>query len=147
MKQFNTFLRKEFAHVLRDRKTLLILFGMPIMQILIFGFALTNEVKNSKIVVVDNAKDLMSQQLITKIEASNYFEIEKSMMSAKEIEAAFKEGVIKMAIVFPSGFESDLAHENKAQIQLIADASDPNTASTLTNYVSNIIQGYQSDLE
>jgi ABC-2 type transport system permease protein len=147
MKQFNTFLRKEFAHVLRDRKTLLILFGMPIMQILIFGFALTNEVKNSKIVVVDNAKDLMSQQLITQIEASNYFEIEKSMMSAKEIEAAFREGVIKMAIVFPAGFESDLAHENKAQVQLIADASDPNTASTLTNYVSNIIQGYQSDLE
>jgi ABC-2 type transport system permease protein len=147
MKQFTTFLRKEFAHVLRDRKTLLILFGMPIMQILIFGFALTNEVKNSKIVIVDYAKDVASQQLITKIEASNYFEIERSMLSAKEIEAAFKEGVIKMAIVFPSAFESDLSHENKAQVQLIADASDPNTANTLTNYVSNIIQDYQHNLE
>jgi ABC-2 type transport system permease protein len=147
MKQFTTFLRKEFAHVLRDRKTLLILFGMPIMQILIFGFALTNEVKNSKIVVVDNAKDLASQQLITKIEASHYFEIEKAMMNAKEIENAFKEGVIKMAIVIPENFESDLSHQNKAQVQLIADASDPNTANTLTNYVSSIIQDYQSHLE
>ena len=66
MKQFITFLKKEFAHVLRDRKTLLILFGMPIVQILIFGFALTNEVKNSKIVIVDNAKDIVI--------AKNYFE-------------------------------------------------------------------------
>src|SRR5687767_6585399 len=127
MKQFITFLRKEFAHVLRDRKTLLILFGMPIMQILIFGFALTNEVKNSKIVVVDYAKDPTSQQVISKIEASRYFEIERSMMSADEIEGAFQEGRIKMAVVFPAGFNNDLYHQNKAQVQIIADASDPNT--------------------
>jgi ABC-2 type transport system permease protein len=57
MKQFIAFVRKEFYHVLRDRKTLLILFGMPLVQILIFGFALTNEVKDTQIIVVDNAKD------------------------------------------------------------------------------------------
>jgi ABC-2 type transport system permease protein len=147
MKQFVTFLKKEFAHVLRDKKTLLILFGMPIMQILIFGFALTNEVKNSKIVIVDNAKDIASQQIIAKIEASRYFEIEKSMMSANEIEAAFREGIIKVAIIFPTGFNNELLHENKAQIQIIADASDPNTANTLTNYVSTVIQDYQKELD
>ena len=147
MKQFITFLKKEFAHVLRDKKTLLILFGMPIMQILIFGFALTNEVKNAKIVIVDNAKDIATQQIIAKIEASRYFEIEKSMMSAKEIEAAFREGIIKVAIIFPDGFNNDLLHQNKAQIQIIADASDPNTANTLTNYVSSVIQDYQKDLD
>ena len=97
MKKFITFLRKEFAHVLRDRKTLLILFGMPIMQIMIFGFALTNEVKNSKIVIVDNSKDISSQKIISKIEASKYFEIENAMMSAAQIEEAFQKGVIKMA--------------------------------------------------
>jgi ABC-2 type transport system permease protein len=147
MKQFVTFLRKEFAHVLRDRKTLLILFGMPIMQILIFGFALTNEVKNSKIVVVDYARDPASQNIISKIEASRYFEIENSVMGAKQIEDAFQQGVIKMAVVFPAGFSKDLLHQNKAQIQVIADASDPNTANTLTNYLSTIIQEYQSDLD
>jgi ABC-2 type transport system permease protein len=147
MHQFITFLKKEFAHVLRDRKTLLILFGMPIMQILIFGFALTNEVKNSKIVVVDYANDDASQQLISRIEASRYFEIQKSMMGASQIESAFQEGAIKMAIVFPAGFNNDLHHQNKAQVQLIADASDPNTANTLTNYMSTIIQDYQNDLE
>lgn len=133
--------------MLRDRKTLLILFGMPIMQILIFGFALTNEVKNSKIVVVDYANDDASHQLISRIEASRYFEIQKSMMSASQIESAFQEGAIKMAIVFPAGFSNDLHHQNKAQVQLIADASDPNTANTLTNYMSTIIQDYQSDFE
>jgi ABC-2 type transport system permease protein len=146
MKQFFTFVKKEFLHVLRDRKTLFILFGMPVVQILIFGFALTNEVKNSNIVIVDYAKDVASQNIITKIEASRYFQIERSLSGRKELEAAFKSGTIKLAIVFPEGFSNDLLHQNKAQIQVIADASDPNTATTLTNYVTAIINDYQAEL-
>jgi len=146
MRQFTSFVRKEFLHVLRDRKTLLILFGLPIVQILIFGFALTNEVKNSKIVIVDYAKDNLSQQLITKIESSRYFEIEKSLMNHKEIEIAFKTGKIKMAIVFPENFAHSLLHENKAQLQVITDATDPNQATTLANYVSAIVTEYQQEL-
>lgn len=147
MKQFLTFVKKEFLHVLRDKKTLLILFGMPVVQILIFGFALTNEVKNSQIVVVDYAKDIASQQIITKIEASRYFEIRKSLAGSKELEAAFRTGEIKMAVIFPEGFNNQLLHQNKAQIQVLADASDPNNATTLTNYVSSIINDYQTELK
>jgi ABC-2 type transport system permease protein len=143
MKQILTFIRKEFKHVLRDRKTLLILFGMPVVQILIFGFALSNEVNNSRIVVADYARDLNSQQLITKLEASHYFDIEKSLLGPEAIHDAFKEGTIKMAIVFPAGFGAALLHEHKAQVQLITDASDPNTATTLSNYATAIIQDYQ----
>lgn len=146
MKQFTTFVKKEFLHVLRDRKTLLILFGLPIVQILIFGFALTNEVKNSKIVIADYAKDPSSQELISKIEASQYFEIERFLMSHDEIEDAFRAGKIKMAVVFPENFSHDLLHENKAQIQIITDATDPNQANTLTNYVSSIVADYQLEL-
>ncbi len=146
MKQFITFVKKEFAHVLRDRKTLLILFGLPVVQIMIFGFALTNEVKNSKIIIVDYAKDIASQQITAKIEASRYFEIEKSVMNPKEISNAFKEGKIKLAVVFPENFNHDLFHQNKSAIQIIADASDPNIANTLTNYLSAIIMDYQSEL-
>ncbi len=141
--QFVAFLRKEFRHVLRDRKTLLILFGLPVVQILIFGFALTNEVKNSKIIVVDYAKDIASQQITNKINASSYFEIEQSVMDHRQIEEAFKKGKIKMAIVFPGNFNEELLHTNKAQIQVIADASDPNTANTLTNYVTSILRDYE----
>lgn len=146
MKQFITFVRKEFAHVLRDRKTLFILFGMPVMQILIFGFALTNEIKNSGIVVVDQAKDGASRAIITKIEASRYFEIEKTGLTGKDLESAFREGRVKAAVVFPAGFYESLLHQNKAQVQVIADASDPNTANMLTNYLSSIIQDYQPQL-
>ncbi len=146
MKQLIIFIKKEFYHVLRDRKTLLILFGMPVIQILIFGFALTNEVKNAKIVIVDQAKDVASQQLIAKIGSSRYFEIENALMDPKQIETAFKEGKIKLAVVFPLNFNSDLLHQKKVQVQVLADASDPNNATTLTNYVSSIIQDYQAEL-
>jgi ABC-2 type transport system permease protein len=146
MKQLITFVKKEFLHVLRDRKTLLILFGLPVVQILIFGFALTNEVKNSSILIVDHAKDITTQELITKIEASRYFEIEKSLMSPNEIEAAFKTGKIKMSVVFPENFGHDLMHENKAQLQVILDSTDPNQATTLTNYISSIVADYQLEL-
>lgn len=145
MNQFLSFVKKEFLHVFRDRKTLLMLFGLPIVQIVLFGFALTNEIKNSKITVVDYAKDLTSQELITKIAASNYFDIEKSTLGPKEIEKAFKEGKIKLVVIFPNNFGSDLQHLKKAQIQVLADASDPNTATTLTSYVSNIVADYQKE--
>ncbi len=146
MKQFAIFVKKEFAHVLRDRKTLLILFGMPVMQILIFGFALTNEVKNSAIVVVDYAQDEASQQLISRIEASRYFEVNKAAIDHHQIEESFKQGNVKLALIFPQNFEADLMHQNKTQVQIITDATDPNTANTLTNYMTAIIQDYQADI-
>ncbi len=146
MKQLFTFVKKEFYHVLRDRRTLLILFGLPVVQILIFGFALTNEVKNSKILIIDHARDIASQEITTKIEASHYFDIEQSLLADQELEQAFREGKIKMAIVIPAQFNHDLLHENKASIQVILDASDPNTANTLTNYISSIILDYQSQI-
>ena len=75
--QLSTFVKKEFLHVFRDSKTLLMLFGMPVTLILLFGFALTNEIKNTKIVVCDYSKDVVSNEIIRKIGASNNFEIEK----------------------------------------------------------------------
>lgn len=122
------------------------LFGMPIVQILLFGFALTNEIKNSKIVVCDYAKDISSQRIINQLEASKHFEVEKTILSHRDIEAAFKSGKIKLVVVFPDKFNDDLLHLNKAQVQVIADASDPNTANTLTNYVSQILMDYQMEL-
>lgn len=146
MKQFITFVKKEFYHVFRDSKTLLMLFGLPIVMITLFGFALTNEIKNSKIVVCDYAKDISSKRIIDQLEASTNFEIEKSLLSHFEIESAFKSGKIKLAVVFPANFNNNLMHLNKAQIQIIADASDPNTASTLSSYVTSIINNYQMEL-
>jgi ABC-2 type transport system permease protein len=146
MKQFFIFVRKEFYHVFRDKKTLLLLFGMPIAQIILFGFALTNEIKDSKVVICDYAKDEASRQIVERIRESNSFEIEESILDHKSIEKSFKRGEVGLAIVIPNGFNVDLSHQNHAQIQLIADASDPNTATTLTNYATSIIRGYQMEL-
>lgn len=130
----------------RDPKTLLLLFGMPIAQIILFGFALTNEIKNSRIVVCDYTNDAASHRIIDKLAASDNFIIDRRLMSHTDIEKAFKSGTIKLAVNFPPHFYDDLTHLNKAQVQIIADASDPNTANTLTSYATNIIMSYQEEL-
>ncbi len=145
MKQFRSFIRKEFYHILRDRRTLFILLGMPVIQIIIFGFALTNEVTNSKYAVLDNAKDIVSQKLIQRIEASQYFEGATRLYSYDDIAKAFRKGAIKIAIVIPPHFAEDLGQLHTAQVQLVADASDPNVANTLVNYASAIINDFQQN--
>src|SRR5882757_8665166 len=99
MKQLLTFIRKEFLHVFRDRKTLLMLFGLPIAQIVLFGFALSNEIKNSQIAVVDYSRDAVTTRIIAKIAGSPYFKIQRSLASADELQAAFKKGNIRMAVL------------------------------------------------
>lgn len=143
MKQFKAFVKKEFHHILRDKRTMFILLGMPIVQIIIFGFALTNEVKNAQIAVLDNSKDINTNAIIQELNASRYFDVRSNLYSYHDVEAAFRQGNIKLAVVFPQHFGSDLDHFNKAQVQLVADASDPNVANTLTNYANSIIRDYQ----
>lgn len=144
--QFTAFIRKEFLHVFRDSKTLLMLFGLPVVMIVLFGFAVTNEIKNANIVICDYSKDDATRQIISKFQASNQFNVQQSLMSHEQIEEEFKKGEVKLAVVFPSNFNNDLLHNNSAQVQLISDASDPNTATTLVNYANIIIMDYQKEL-
>ena len=140
MKRFLSFVRKEFYHVLRDRKTLLLLLGLPVAQIILFGFALTNEIKQSKTAILDLAQDEVSNRLTEQIAASDHFKIENILFSEADLERTFQEGKIKTAIIFPAKLASDLLHFNASEIQVIADASDPNTGKALSSYLSIIIQ-------
>lgn len=144
MNRFLAFIKKEFRHILRDRRTLLILFGMPVMQVLLFGFVLTNEIKNAAIAVLDPSKDSESIALLNKLTSSGYFRLEKNLTSAEDLEPAFRRGKIKMAVVFPDNFSQKL-QTGEAQLQLIGDASDPNTATTLVNYANAIIADFQQE--
>lgn len=144
MKQLLVFIKKEFLHVFRDRKSLLMLFGLPITQIVLFGFALSNEIRESNVVIADYSKDEVTTLLTEKIQASRYFEVTESLQSATQLEAAFKKGTIKMAIIFPSKFSEHLLRDNKATIQVIADASDPNQATAITTYLNQIITDYNN---
>lgn len=143
MNRFAAFIKKEFRHILRDRRTLLILFGMPVVQVLLFGFVLTNEIKNASIAVLDPSKDAASIGLTQQLLSSGYFHLEKNLSAASELEPAFREGKIKLALVFPPDFAGTLAHGGRAQVQLIGDATDPNTATTLINYANAIVLDWQ----
>ncbi len=132
--------------MLRDRRTVFILFGMPIIQIVIFGFALTNEVKNSRIAILDNSKDEATRAIIHQLEGSRYFDIVDNLSSYADLEPTFQKGQIRMAVVFPPQFQESLLHTNSASIQLIADATDPNVANTLTTYAAAVIMDYQNNI-
>lgn len=146
MKQLFSFIHKEFHHILRDKPTIMILLLMPVIQILLFGFALSNEVKNTDVVVLAPKVDNETHRIIDRMNASDYFNIVGMVYNTDEIENAFKEGRAKLAMVFENNFSENLKHNGKAHIQLIADASDANTAKTFTFYASNIISNSQKDL-
>ena len=122
-----------------------ILFGMPIAQIMLFGFAITNEVNNVKIAIFDQSKDVETQQIINKISASSYFDIQQEIRSEAEIESVFKKGKVKAVLVFEKDFSKKLQTQNIGKVQVISDATDPNMANTISNYISSILQNYSQE--
>ena len=146
MKRFLGFVKKEFYHLLRDKRTMLILFGMPVAQILIFGYAITNEIKDVKIAILDQSKDSVTREITTKILSSGYFLLEQNLSDLNEIETYFKQGKIKEVIVFEPDFAKKLEKEGTANIQLLADASDANTANFIVNYTSGIVYKYVAEM-
>lgn len=146
MKQLYSFIRKEFLHILRDRTTVMILLLMPVIQIILFGFALSQEVKNTPVAVVVNTNDASTQKLIDRIDASEYFDVIKLVHNTDEINIAFRDGKAKLVMVFEDHFSENLKHSGVAHVQLIADATDPNAASSFTFYATNIINAYQQEL-
>ncbi len=140
------FIQKEAKHVLRDTRSLLILLGLPVVMMTLFGFALSNEVKNSRFVVVNPAPDSETTALIARLDHSSYFTFAGIVSSEKEIEAAFQQGDAQLAFVFPAGFDRELQRSHRVQLRIVADASDPNTANTITNYARVIIGQHQSEL-
>ncbi|WP_026978705.1 ABC transporter permease [Flavobacterium tegetincola] len=145
MKRFIGFVRKEFYHIFRDKRSMFILFGMPIAQIMLFGFAITNEINNVKIAVLDKSKDTETQKIIQKISNSTYFDIEQELSSESQIEAVFKRGKVKAVLVFENDFIKQLQTEKNAKVQVITDATDPNIANTISNYVTAMLQNYMQD--
>lgn len=144
MKVFFAFIRKEFWHVLRDRRSLVILLGMPVVMMLIFGFALSNEVKNSAVAVLDFAGDEVSGEILHRLEASRYFEVTHRLNRFEDLEDLFRENKVRLGLIFPPGLKADLSGE--AEVQLIGNAVDPNSTNTSMQYLRAIIADYQEEL-
>ena len=146
MKQFLSFIRKEFYHIFRDPRTMMILLGMPIVQIILFGFAISTEVKNTQVAIYDPSKDISTLRIIDRLNASEYFSVERIIDNPNDIQEVFREGKVSLVIIFNDNFNESLLHTGEAAIQIIADATDPNQATAITSYASNIINSYQQEL-
>ncbi len=146
MKAFGAFIRKEYYHIIRDPRSLLILIGMPIVQVILFGFAITNEIVDAKISILDKSKDAVTQEISNKILSTKYFLLSEYLEDSKQIAQSFKKGEIKLALVFEDGFAEKLHKNENPSIQIITDATDPNTAATLSNYISRILVDYQGQI-
>ncbi len=142
MTQLLSFIKKEFLHIFRDPRTMMILFGIPISQLLIFGTVIKNEIKDVHIAIYDQAKDETTQQITNKLLSSGYFILDENLTNTDGIDEIFKKGKVKEVIVFESNFAQKLVKEGSASMQLIADATDPNMARLVTSYTKAIVNDY-----
>ena len=134
MRQFVSFIIKETRHILRDQRTMLILFGMPIVLMLLFGFAITNDVKDVRTVVVTSQMDHQTRQAVDRLAASEYFVITATVSSPREAERMIRHQQADLAVVFAKDFAS-----KKSGVQLMVDTSDPNMAQQWTAYAQQVI--------
>ena len=141
MKQFISFVIKEAKHILRDRRTMLILFGMPVVLMLLFGFAISTDVKDVRTIVVTSQTDHRTQAAVERLAQSEYFTITQTARTPQEAERIIRSQKADMAVVFANGFAS-----KKGGVQFIVDGSDPNMAQQWTNYAQQVIVNPQSSL-
>lgn len=134
MRQFVSFIIKEAKHILRDRRTMLILFGLPVVLMLLFGFAITNDVKDVRTVIVTSQMDHQTRQAVDRLAASEYFIITATVSSPGEAELLLRHQRADLAVVFGKDFAS-----KKSGVQLMVDTSDPNMAQQWTAYAMSIL--------
>ncbi len=144
MKQFWAFIKIEFFHIFRDRRTMLILLGMPVLQIILFGFAITTELNHSRVAVLDPSKDAFTTRITERIDENRYFSVVKELSSASDIETVFRHDEADIVVAFTPDFDANLS-TGEAGIQLVVDATDPNTGNMMAGYVQGIVgQALQS---
>ena len=141
--QFLSFIRKELLHIFRDSRTMLMLWALPMAQLIIFGFAITTEINNISFVVLDQSQNTFSRQIIGKLTGNRYFSFHANLNTLEDVETFFQSGKAKLALIIPAGFSNDSFHTRTGDLQLLVDASDPNEASTIINYTQQIITNNQ----
>jgi len=142
MNSFRGFVTKEFKQIYRDKRTLVVLFGMPVIMMVLFGFAIRNEIDGAQIGILDLSKDEVTRTITQKLEASKSFQVRVYLENYDEVEGLFRQGDIKEIVVFEPGFQEKLVRKNVANIQIITDATDPNLANLVQSYTSNVVRDY-----
>lgn len=137
-KTLKSIIQKEFKHIMRDRQTVVILFLMPMLMLFLYGYAITLEMKNIKTAVVDLSKSPQSRAFTENLLANNFFKITATDVPYENFESLFQNRTAQCIIVIPKDFSQTLAQEPQTKIQLLIDASDPNAANFINNYLNVI---------
>jgi ABC-2 type transport system permease protein len=145
VRAFLGFVRKETLHLLRDRQTLAILILFPVVQVLIFGFAVRTDVRDIAIAIVDPTPDVATTELRERIDASDRFHIAYLASSAHGLDLQFRHGTIRQALVLPTDVERRLGRGDSLPVQLLTDGSDPNTGGIMQGYATAIVQRWYRD--
>lgn len=138
MNQFNSFVIKETKHIMRDRRTMLILFGMPVVMMLVFGFAITTDIKDVKVAIVTSSMDSRTQQVVHSLDASGNFIVTHTVGTTKEAKQLLSDNKVNMAIAFSPDFGNN-RYSGQAGVQFIADYTDPNIAEQQVSYAQQIV--------
>lgn len=146
MRRFISFVHKEFCHILRDWRTMLILLVYPVVLIVLFGYAVTTEVKNVRVAVLDLSHDAVTSKICGHIAASRYLVMAAAPHSRQEVETMFRRGDIDVAVIFESGFADNIRHGGDARVQILADGSEPNQAAVRVQYVEQVLAAAKSDV-
>jgi len=146
MKRFLGFVKKEFLHIFRDFRTLTILFGIPAVQILLFGFVVSTDLKNAQIAFLDLSGDEMTQKITNKICSSGFFRRSENLLNYNDIDKVLRGSKIKAVVIFEKNFGRKLISEGKAAISIITDGSEPNMATLITNHVTAIVADFNREL-
>lgn len=145
MRPFLGFVRKETLHLLRDRQTLAILILLPVVQVLIFGFAVRTDVREIPIVVVDPTPDVATLELRERVAASERFRLVAVAPSTRELDSQFQEGSVRQALVLPRDVERRLGRGDTLAVQLLTDGSDPNTGGIMQGYATAVLRRWHAD--
>jgi ABC-2 type transport system permease protein len=135
-------LMKEFLQMLRDPRMRVVIFGMPVIQMTIMAFALTTDVTNIRMAVLDMDKTPASRELISAFTAGNYFRISATLLSQQEITPLLDRSEVRAVLHIPAGFSRDIRTEQTAQVQLLTDGTDSNSTSIVLGYAGFIINDY-----
>jgi len=145
LKQLLSFVHKEFMHIWRDKRTILVVIGLPIMQMILFGFAISTEIRNVRFGVFNPKKDEVSLKLVEHFNNNNYFTYTEDITDPNHFTDYFKKNKVDMILVFEDNFEYKLTHQGKAHIQVLTDGIDPNSSTAIANYANQIILKYQQE--
>lgn len=147
MKELKSFIIKEFRHIFRDTRTVMIVLIMPVVQIVLFGFAISTEIHNARVDVVGDLSDPTVRKIVTRIDNNEYLKISGIYKNTGDIDERFRKGKADVAVCFENDFEKELNGRGAAHIRIIGDGSDPNTAQMIINYVNGVITSEQNDMD